>query len=237
MGNLLRFEWYRLFHDKIFLAVAAVIVGFNVIIFSGSSILGLTGRAALTESMEKEIVTATMTCIYGGVSLGGDFADRTLNHSLMIGKGRTCALAAKFVVFACAADVLLFLFPLLLVLTCTVRNGWETAIFSAWIPHAVGVLAALMLLGFALGAVSLLAAVCFRDVGRTIGIPVLLYFIMILLLNSPYASAFFRILPIGTLILVADGTVSPAYGALLGIMWFVLLSAVAAVIFRKADLQ
>lgn len=237
MRRLLRFEWYRLFHDKIFLAAAAVVVGFNAILFSGSSILELTGSAALTESMKKEIATAIMVCIYGGVSLGEDFADRTLNYSLMIGKSRTAALFAKAVVFGCAADVLLFLFPLLLVPVCTARNGWETAASAARIPNAVGVLAALLFLGTALSAVSLLAAVCFRDVGRTIGIPIALYFVMILLLNSTYAPAFFRVLPIGTLILAADGTVSPSYGVLLGGLWSALLFVVSAAIFHRAELR
>lgn len=237
MGRLLHTEWYKLIHDKIFWITCAVIVLFNLIIFSGSPFLTLTGHSALSESMKKEIATAIIACIYGGVFLGGDFTERTLYHSLMIGKGRTPVLMAKSIVYACATDVLLLIFPLFWVWICSIRNGLGIPASSTTFPHTVGIITALLLLGFALSAISLLAAVCFRDIGCTIGIPIALYFIMILFLNSPYSPVFSRILPIGMMILVADGTVSPAYGALLGTLWFALLSAVSALIFRRAELR
>ena len=237
MGKLFHTEWYKLFHEKIFWIISVVTVLFNILVFSGSSILNQPGYFALIECMKKEIATAMIACIYGGISLGGDFAGRTFYHGLMTGKSRSSVIIAKSIVFALATDVLLFLFPFLLTLTCTIRNGWGSAVPAESTLHIVGILAALALLGFAISSVSLLAAVCFRDVGRTIGIPIALYFVMILLLNSPYSSAFFRILPIGLMILVADGTVSPAYGALLGVLWFALLSAVSTLTFRRAELR
>ena len=237
MGGLLRTERYKLLRDKIYWITFAVIVLFNVIMLSGSSVLNLTGYGAMMESMKKEIATVLITCIYGGIFIGGDFADRTLYHGLMAGKSRSSVLAAKSIVFAIAADGLLFLFPLLLVLTCTIKNGWGMTVSGEMDLHLIGVIAALLILGFAISTLSLLAAVCLRDVGRTIGIPIVLCFMMILLLNSAYASAFSRIFPIGTLILVADGTVSPAYGVLLGAVWTALLTAISTLVFRRAELR
>ena len=237
MGGLLRTERYKLVHDKIFWITFAVIVLFNIIILSGSPVLNFTGYRALMESMKKEIATVLITCIYGGLFIGGDFADRTLYHGLMAGKGRSFVLLAKFIVFAIATDGLLFLFPLFLVLICTIKNGWGMTVSGDMLFHLIGIIVALLILGLAISAVSLLAAVCFRDVGRTIGIPIALYFVMILLLNSAYASAFSRILPIGALILVTDGTVSPAYGVLLGVIWSALLTAVSTMVFRRAELR
>lgn len=237
MGKLFHTEWYKLFHEKIFWIFSVVTVLFNILIFSGSSILNLSGHFALIESMKKEIATAIIACIYGGISLGGDFADRTFYHGLLTGKSRSSVIIAKSIVFALATDVLLLLFPFLLTSTCTIKNGWGSAVPAESSLHIVGILAALALLGFAVSSISLLAAVCFRDIGRTTGIPIVLYFVTILLLNSPYSSTFFRILPIGLMILAADGTVSPAYGALLGVLWFVLLSVVSTLIFRRAELR
>jgi ABC-2 type transport system permease protein len=237
MGRLLHTEWYKLVHDQIFWAACAGIVFFNLLIFSGSSLWALPGQSALMEIMKKEIASAVIASIYGGVFLGGDFTERTFYHHLMIGKGRSCVLIAKSIVYAFATDVLLFLFPLLLVAVCSVRNGLGLPVSAATLPNTIGVIASLLLLGFAISAISLLAAVCFRDIGRTIGVPIVLYCMMILLLNSPDSLTFSRILPISLMILVADGTVSPAYGALLGTLWFVLLSAVSALIFRRAELR
>lgn len=237
MGGLLRTERYKLLHDKIYWITFAVILLFNVIILSGSSTLNFTGHRALTESMKKEIATVLITYIYGGIFIGSDFVDRTLYHSLMAGKSRNAVLVAKSIVFAIAADGLLFLFPLLLILTCTVKNGWGMTVSGGMVLHLIGVIAALLILGFATSELSLLAAVCFRDVGRTIGIPIVLCFMMILLLNSTYASAFSRILPIGTLILVADGTVSPACGVSLGAIWIALLTTISTLVFHRAELR
>ena len=237
MGKLLRAEWFKLFHDQSFWVTLAAAVLFNVLIFSGSPILNSSGAQALKLSMVKEVATAMIVCIYGGIFIGGDFFDRTLYHGLTAGKSRTAVLWAKIIVFSAAADMLLFLFPLLLVVICTSKNGWGTAVSAGLILHMISVVLAMLILGFAVGAVSLPAAVCFRDVGRTIGIPIILYFGMILLLNSTYSSVFFRILPIGALILVSDGTISPAYGMGLGAAWFALMAAVSTLVFRRAELR
>ncbi len=237
MGRLLHTEFYKLFHDKIYWITFAALVLFQMILFSGSPVLNLTGQMALTESMNKIIATILIVCIYGGLFLGDDFASRTLYHGLTAGKSRNSVLFAKAIVYAIAADGLLFLFPILLVLICTIRNGWSN-IVSAEIPlNLVFTAAAYLILGFAVSALSLLAAACFRDVGRTIGIPILLYFVMILLLNSSNAPTFSHILPIGTLVLLADGSVSPVYGMSLGIAWLVPLEAISVLVFRRAELR
>ncbi len=237
MGRLLHTERYKLFHDKIYWITLAVVVLFNILVLSGSTVLNLSGYKALTEIMKKEILTVLIACTYGGLFIGGDFVERTLYHGLMAGKSRSSVLFAKSIVFAIATDGLLFVFPLLLVLTCTIKNGWGMTGSAGMVLHLIGVIAALLILGFAISAVSLLVAVCFRDVGRTIGISISLCFVMILLLNSAYAPAFSRIFPVATLILVADGTVSPAYGVLLGILWCTLLTAVSTLVFRRAELR
>ncbi|PHO08247.1 hypothetical protein BFT35_01970 [Thermoanaerobacterium thermosaccharolyticum] len=88
MGKLLHAEWYKFIHDKIFFITCAATVIFNLIVFSGSPIFTLTGHSALVESMKKEIATAILSCIYGGIFLGGDFAERTLYHGITSGNGR-----------------------------------------------------------------------------------------------------------------------------------------------------
>jgi ABC-2 type transport system permease protein len=237
MGRLIHAEFYKLFHDKIYWTFCAVLVLFNMILFSGSSILSLTGQRALEECMKKEIATVLIVCIYGGVFIGDDLANRTLYHGLTAGKSHSSVLLAKAIVYAVAADGLLFLFPLFLAVTCTIRNGWGNLVptVTAWNP--AGAAAAFLILGFAVSALSLLAAVCFRDVGRTIGIPILLFFLMILLLNSPNAPAFSRILPLGILVLLAEGSVTPTYGVLLGVLWLVPLEAISTLVFCRAELR
>ncbi len=237
MGKLLHAEWYKLLHDKNFGALSIAVVLFNMIMLSGTSVWDLSGQSALTESMKKEIATVLLACIYGGISLGSDFADRTMYHGLLTGRSRSSVLIAKAIVFTAAANFLLFLFPFLLTLFCSLKNGWGKAISTGHLLHGTGVAGSLLLLGCAISALPLLSAVCFRDIGRTIGIPVVLYFVMVLLLNSSHAAAWSKILPIGLLILTADGTVPPAYGILAGALWFAWLTAISAFVFRRAELR
>ncbi|HEX3027308.1 MAG TPA: hypothetical protein VHR42_08820 [Clostridia bacterium] len=236
MGRLLHAEFYKLVHDKIYWITFTAILLFNMILLSGSSVLSFTGQEALAESMEKEIVTILIVCIYEGLFIGDDFAGRTLYHSLSAGKSRSSVLFAKSAVSLIAADGLLFFFPLLLILTCTVKNGWGASAFVQP-QRMISMTIAFLILGFAVGGISLLAAVCFRDVGRTIGIPILLYFFMILLLNGSASPVFSRILPVGILVLLANGSVSPYYGILIGTLWIAVLEAVSILIFRRSELR
>ncbi|HEX2985637.1 MAG TPA: hypothetical protein VHO71_02365 [Caproiciproducens sp.] len=236
MGRLLHAERYKLFHDKIFLITLVIVVAVNMIIVSGNATFGMSGSKVLPEIMRKEIFTILISCIYGGLFIGSDFTDRTLYHGLMTGKSRIAVLFTKAGIYFLATDAILFIFPLLLAIFCTARNGWGTLLPANGF-HMIGIVVALLVLGFAVGAFSLLAAVCFRDVGRTIGIPILLYFVMILLLNSSYSAALARILPVGIMVLLVNNTVSSAYGILLGIIWTVALFLVSALIFRRAELR
>jgi hypothetical protein len=236
MGKLLHTERYKLLHDKTFWIILAVVIIFNLIVTSGSIIFSLSGNKAFEEIMKKEILTILISCIYGGLFIGNDFAERTLYHGLMSGKSRTSVLFAKSVIFLIAIDIILFLFPFLLVVICTIKNGWGIVISESAILHLISIILALLILGFAIGMISILVAVCFRDVGRTIGIPVTLYFVMILLLNSSYTAALSRVFPAGTMILVINGTVSPAYSILVGAGWSATLFLASALIFQHAEL-
>lgn len=236
MRRLLYAERYKLFYDRVFWITLIAVIIFNFIILSGSNILNMSGYMALSEIMKKEILTILISCIYGGLFIGGDFTDRTLYHALMTGKSRNTVLWAKAVVFVTAVNAILYIFPMMVVIICSLKNGWGTAFSTGMFLHLVGVILALLILGSAIGLFSLLAGVCFRDVGRTIGIPVIFYFVMILLLNSSYASVFARVFPAGTLVLMVGGALSPAYAALTGIIWSVFLFILSALIFRRAEL-
>ena len=237
MRKLLYAERYKLFHDHIFWITIVVVIAFNLIVISGSTILSMPGYKALSEIMKKEILTILISCIYAGLFIGGDFADRTLYHSLMSGESRGAVLLAKAGIFLSAINVILFIFPLLLVIICTANNGWGIALSTNLILHLIGLIFAMLILGSSIGVLSLLAAVCFRDVGRTIGIPIILYFVMILLLNGPFATVLAHIFPAGTLILMVSGTISPAYGILVGIIWLTFLFIISSLIFQRAELS
>lgn len=237
MGKLLHAEWYKLLHDRAFWVALAAAFLLDLLVFSGSSILSRTGSQVLPETMKKAIGTVLIVCLYSGLFIGDDFAGRTFYHGLMTGKSRNTVCMAKAVVFEAASEMILFLFPLFLTVFCTARNGWGKAASAGPPPQLILVVLSLLILGLAVASAPLLVAVCFRDVGRTVGISLLLCFVMIVLLNSAASPVFFRIFPVGILILVADGTVSPAYGMGFGIFWAGLLTAAALWVFRRAELR
>lgn len=236
MKKLLHAESYKLFNDKVFWITLAVVILFNFIVISGSDILRMPGYKVLSEIMKKEILTILISCIYGGLFIGGDFADRTLYHALIVGESRSAVLFAKAGIFVTAINVILYIFPLMLVIICTLRNGFGAALSISFTIHIILMIAALFTIGSAIGLFSLLAGVCFRDVGRTIGIPIILYFVMILLLNSPSAVALAHVFPAGVLILMVSDMLSPVYALVVGVIWSAILLICSVQIFRRAEL-
>lgn len=237
MSKLLNAEWYKFVHDKVYWALLAVIVLVNWIMLFGSRKFNLPGRDILSPIMDKEIITIMIASVYGGLFVGKDFEERTLYHGIMAGKGRARTLLAKVVVFLVAMNGLLLMFPLLAVLYCTIKNGWGISFTTGMALNLFDVFIALILLGCAIGMISLLVAVCFRDIGRTIGIPIILFLAMIPLLNSRYAFQLSHFLPVGTMRLVTNSTVSPVFGMLLGVVWSAVFIIISLFVFRKAELH
>lgn len=237
MGKLLHIEWYKLVRDKIYWILLAVIVLVNLIILSGGQQFSLSGYSFLKNIMQKEIITIMMASIYGGLFVGRDFEDCTLYHEITAGKSRIQVLSAKITVFLLALNGLILIFPMLAIIYCTLKNGWGIPFTAGMEFYLLFVFIALLLLNCAIGMISMLAAVCFRDVGRTIGIPIILFFIMIILLNGKYAIQFAHFLPLGMMALVTNGTVAPVYGMLLGSVWSAVLFMISALVFRRAELR
>jgi len=237
MGNLLHVEWYKLVRDKIYWILLAVIVLVNLLILSGGQQFSLSGYSFLKTIMQKEIITIMLASIYGGLFVGRDFENCTLYHEITAGRSRIQVLLAKTIVFLLALNGLILIFPILGIICCILKNGWGIPFTTEMGFYLLFVFIALVLLSCAIGMISMLAAVCFQDVGRTIGIPIILFFIMIMLLNSKYAIQFAHFLPIGMMVLVANGTTHPVYGVLLGSAWSVVLFMISTLVFRRAELR
>lgn len=237
MGELLHAEWYKLVHDRIYWILMVVIVLINLMILSGSKELGLPGCEILKGIMQKGIFTIMIASIYGGLFVGEDFEDRTLYHEVTAGGSRFHVLLAKTIVFEVALNGLILIFPVLSISFCSVTNGWG-APFTFWTAmNLIHIFVAVVLLNCAVGMISILAAVCFHDVGRTIGTPIALLFVMIFLLNSRYAMQFMYLIPVGMMSLVVSDMLSPTYGMILGIVWGMVLYGISAYIFKRAELR
>lgn len=90
-----------------------------------------------------------------------------------------------------------------------------------------------------MGMLPLVCGFIFRDIGRTLGVPIVLYLIMIFLLNGDSARKTAIFLPMGQLRLLALNDLPVSKLILIGIdlLWTALLYAAAYSSFCHSDLD
>lgn len=81
-------------------------------------------------------------------------------------------------------------------------------------------------------------AFIFRDMGRTLAISMVLFFVMIFFMNSEYAQTIIKILPMGQLRLISlQKFYSIDFFLLVDFLWNVILYMVAGNVFLHIDLK
>ena len=81
-------------------------------------------------------------------------------------------------------------------------------------------------------------AFIFRDMGRTLAISMVLFFVMIFFMNSEYAQTIIKILPMGQLRLISlQKFYSIDFFLLVDFLWNVILYMVAGNVFLHTDLK
>ena len=215
----------------------AIAAGAIAVVLSGGHQLEAPGREALGQVMPRSIVTMIVAGVYGGLFFGRDFEERTFCRPVASGASRWSVLVSKTTVLVVAMDVLMLAFPLLLVVVCTVSNGWGAPFNAGEVLAFLARVGALLLQGAALAMVSALAATCSRAAGPTVGIALGLTIAQIPLLNSPAGAQLSLVLPIGAMCRVADGVLPAGFGALAGAVWCVALTAICLLVVRRAELR
>lgn len=226
MSDLMKAGCYQLRHNRGFWAMTLISLTLSSVL-----LLDAHGEDILHTSLYNTPLLSFLILVFTALFVGEDFEKRTLHTLVSAGHSRLKVLICKAAV-CLAADTMILAGPLLL-------HGLISAFMPAGAAavdagQAVAVLAAI----WAMGALPLMAAFAFCDVGRTMAVSLLFYFLMIFTLNADQSGQAARILPMGQLRLISLGQ-KPGSAALTAIdgVWTALLLAGAYGCFFHRDLS
>ena len=214
MSNLLKAEFYKLFHSWYFWGIGL----FNLLL-SSVLLLDSVGETSnlFFASIYNMPILYFLTIIFSALFVGNDFGGRTLQSYINAGHRRGKILFAKLVVHQIACMVILS-FPLLL-----------HSIIGTFVTK--GALAMCLLPFF--------FAFIFRDIGKSMAVPMVLFFLMVFLMNGDQAQLISQILPMGQLRLMAlqQSNISGGQFMFSDFLWVLALCLGTYLWFRRSDLK
>lgn len=233
MLNLLNTEFYKLFHSRYFWGIVA----FNLFL---SSVLLLDSIGETSSlffaSLYNVPILFFLAIVFSALFVGNDFGQRTLQSYIIAGHNRGQVLLAKLIAYQIACMTILAL-PLLvhgLIGGICFKESFVSVSGNLYTIFAVLVsLFAMCLLPF------FFAFLFRRDIGKTLAVPMVLFFLMIFLMNGDQALFISRILPMGQLRLIALQQLTPSMVQFVftDFLWIFILYFGAYLGFRRSDLK
>lgn len=229
MSNLLKTEFYKLFHSWYFW----IIVLFNFIL-SSILLLDSNGETSnlLFASLYNTPLLYFLTIIFAALFVGNDFEQKTLYSYICTGHKRSHILFAKSLVYEVACFVIL-MFPLFIhgFVGVYVLNETPVLTNDTWFTMVIIALSVL-----AMCMLPFLFSFIFRDIGRTLVVPMVLFFLMIFLMNGEQIQMIIQILPMGQVRLVSLGQQSLQF-FVIDLLWIFISYFCAYFEFCHSDLK
>ena len=231
MSNLLKTELYKLFHSWYFWGIGI----FNLLL---SSILLLDSKERSSNLIMASLYNIPLlyflSIVFIALFIGSDFSGRTLNTYITAGHKRSSIFRVKLIVSQIGCIVIL-VFPLFV-------HGIISQFYIGeklfWNDSTYTMVLLTLFAMITLCALPMFFAFVFRDMGKTLAVSMVLFFLMIFLMNGQHAESLIRILPMGQLRLIAlqkfDRTTVPLS---LDFLWMFILYYSAGRIFLHADLK
>ena len=231
MSNLLKTELYKLFHSWYFWGIGI----FNLFL-STILLLDSKGKSSnlIMASLYNVPLLYFLIIVFIALFIGSDLGRRTLNTYITAGHKRSCILWAKVIVSQIGCIIIL-IFPLLMHGVISQFCMKEKFI---WGDNGYTILLVTLLAMITMCTLTIFLAFIFRDMGRTLAISMVLFFVMIFFMNSEYAQTIIKILPMGQLRLISlQKFYSIDFFLLVDFLWNVILYMVAGNVFLHIDLK
>mgnify|MGYP000638790122 FL=1 len=231
MSNLLKTELYKLFHSWYFWGIGI----FNLLL---SSILLLDSKERSSNLIMASLYNIPLlyflSIVFIALFIGSDFSGRTLNTYITAGHKRSSIFRVKLIVSQIGCIIIL-IFPLLMHGVISQFCMKEKFI---WGDNGYTILLVTLLAMITMCTLPIFLAFIFRDMGRTLAISMVLFFVMIFFMNSEYAQTIIKILPMGQLRLISlQKFYSIDFFLLVDFLWNVILYMVAGNVFLHIDLK
>ena len=196
MSNLLKTELYKLFHSWYFWGIGI----FNLLL---SSILLLDSKERSSNLIMASLYNIPLlyflSIVFIALFIGSDFSGRTLNTYITAGHKRSSIFRVKLIVSQIGCIIIL-VFPLFV-------HGIISQFYIGeklfWNDSTYTMVLLTLFAMITLCALPMFFAFIFRDMGKTLTVSMVLFFVMIFLLNSESAQIISRIIPMGQLRLIS----------------------------------
>lgn len=232
MNNLLKAELYKLWHKWSFwgMTLFALVLG-SVLLFDSSYMVSGIQKASLYNTP----LLYFLIIIFAVFFIGEDFENRTLHCFITSGHKRSTVLLAKTISYLIASELMLMIPLVLHGFMGVVILGDSTPALPVILLNIAVVFIAIL----AMGMLPLLSAFVFKDIAKTLAVPMILYFLMIFGLNGDHANQVAVVLPMGQLRLLSLNELPVTKIAIIGIdiLWIALLYFGAYISFCRSDLK
>lgn len=231
MSNLLKTELYKLFHSWYFWGIGI----FNLLL---SSILLLDSKERSSNLIMASLYNIPLlyflSIVFIALFIGSDFSGRTLNTYITAGHKRSSIFRVKLIVSQIGCIIIL-VFPLFV-------HGIISQFYIGeklfWNDSTYTMVLLTLFAMITLCALPMFFAFIFRDMGKTLTVSMVLFFVMIFLLNSESAQIISRIIPMGQLRLISLQKVySTNFCLFVDFLWNFILYFIAGSAFLHTDLK
>lgn len=230
MSNLLNAEFYKLLHSQYLWGITA----FSLFL---SSLLLLDSMEETSDLFFASLYNAPilyfLVIVFATLFIGNDFKERTLQLYIIAGHKRDQVLFVKLLAYQIAGTIILAL-PLIL-------HGFIGKIFlkESIVNIDLSTILTISVSLFTMFLMPFFFAFLFRDIGKTLSVPLILFFLMILLMNGDHALFLSKILPMGQLRLISlhPFASSLIQFVLIDFLWIFILYMGAYWTFKRSDLK
>ena len=232
MLNLLRAEFYKVFHSWYFWGIGL----FSLLL---SSLLLLDSNKETSNlffaSLYNTPLLYFLTIVFAVLFVGNDFEQRTFYSYISAGHKRSQVIFVKAFVYEAACTAIL-VFPLFIhgFAGAFIRQELMAVLDSAW-----NMMTAIILSTLAMCMLPLFFSFLFRDIGKTLAVPMILFFLMIFLMNGDQEGRITGILPMGQIRLISLQQLSlpGIYLITIDVLWILILYFGAYIGFCRSDLK
>lgn len=187
MNNLLRFEWYKLRHNRSFLLIFAVMllyaVAYPIMNYmddpgDGGALSAMTGLDIYRSGLvANEYFIKIGFGILAGFFISSEYANGTMKRSVSAGAGRTQVILSKLFVFIFGSVLISVVYPMVSFAVGSIVFGVGELPYSvSMAEYLLRTLGATALTGAAFGALTGVFATALTDSGKTIGVSFVFYF-------------------------------------------------------------
>lgn len=232
MVDLLKTEYYKLFHSNGFwgMSVFSLMLGSVLLLDSHRMTSGL-----LNASLYNTPMLFFLTIIFATLFIGEDFYNKTLHLYVSAGHKRSRILFAKTVVYLTACAAILVLPLCVHGLLGTAMQGHGSFSGKSFLMEAAVILVSVL----SMCMLPLFCALFFKDIGKTLAVPMVLYFLMIYALNGEHSKVMSVVLPMGQMRLLSQNALPVSAAVMIGMdtLWILVLYLGALLVFCRCDLK